>query len=88
MFQRNPPVKVFLADGTLLIDSCWETYRLEHWRTSGAGAVEWSEDGQPIRATYEASGDSLVLRLALVGGESVERYGRAPVPFVCPEMRR
>ena len=45
-----PPgtLRIFLADGTLLMDSCGETYRLAKWRSLGAGRIEWTEDGARI----------------------------------------
>jgi hypothetical protein len=35
---------VFLADGTLLMSSCVETYRLATWRTAGEGRLVVTED--------------------------------------------
>jgi hypothetical protein len=83
-------MRIFLADGTLVMDSCWETYRLAKWRALPDNAVAWDEDGMEIQAhVVEASETALVLRLALVGGETVEeRYQEAEVPYVCPDMRR
>ncbi len=87
-----PPgtIRVFLADGTLLMDSCFETYRIARWTRVDAGTISWNEDGAEIRATVaEATDDALVLRLALVGGETrEERYRTATVPFTCPDMPR
>ena len=80
---------VFLADGTLLQDSCFETYRLSRWSSVGDGRLRWDEDGLEIRATIEnAAADSLVLRLHLVGGDERRRFVRAPVPYVCPDLPR
>ncbi|HKH46489.1 MAG TPA: hypothetical protein VKM72_17645 [Thermoanaerobaculia bacterium] len=82
-------MRVFLADGTLVMDSCWETYRLAKWRTLPDGAIAWEEDGAEIQAhVVEASETVLVLRLALVGGPTEERYRKAEVPYVCPDMPR
>jgi hypothetical protein len=83
-------MKIFLADGTLLMDSCFETYRVARWQRVDANTVSWSEDGAEIRATVaEASDDALVLQLALAGGETrEERYRKATVPFTCPDMPR
>jgi hypothetical protein len=81
--------RVFLGDGTLIMDSCWETYRLAPWRALGDSAVSWTEDGATIRAGVTLSGpDRLTLRLALTGGTEEEHYRRTSAPFVCPEMRR
>jgi hypothetical protein len=83
-------MRIFLSDGTLVMDSCWETYRLAKWRALPDNAVAWDEDGMEIQArVVEASETALVLRLALVGGETVEeRYRKAEMPYVCPDMRR
>jgi hypothetical protein len=80
---------IFLADGTLLQDSCFETHRLSRWTSVGDATVRWEEDGAEIRATIErATDDDLVLRLHLVGGEEERRFVRAPVPDVCPDLPR
>jgi len=82
-------MRVFLSDGTLVMDSCWETYRLAKWRALPDGAVAWEEDGAEIQArVVEASETVLVLRLELVGGATEERYRKAEVPYVCPDMPR
>jgi hypothetical protein len=80
---------IFLSDGTLLQDSCFETHRLSRWTSVGDGTVRWDEDGAEIRATIErATDDSLVLRLHLVGGDEERRFVRAPAPDVCPDLPR
>ena len=82
-------LRVFLSDGTLIQDSCWEVYRLSSWRQEEAGRIVWSEDGQEIRAEVtEASDQLLRLRLDLVDGPHEESYRPAEVPYVCPEMAR
>ena len=83
-------LRMFLSDGTLVMDSCWETYRLARWRALPDGAVVWEEDGAEIQAQVaEASETALVLRLALVGGGTAEeQYRKAEVPYVCPDMPR
>lgn len=82
-------MRVFLSDGTLVMDSCWETYRLARWRALPDGDVAWEEDRAEIQAhVVEVSETVLVLRLALVGGATEERYRKAEVPYVCPDMPR
>jgi hypothetical protein len=82
-------MRIFLADGTLVMDSCWETYRLARWRMPTASELVWEEDGQEIRAEVESRGEELVLRLHLVDGTiKEERYRPASVPYVCPDMKR
>jgi hypothetical protein len=81
-------MRIFLSDGALLMDSCWEVYRLSRWRRE-AGDIVWTEDGREIRAeVLEASDERLRLRLQLTDGPREEAYRRAEVPFVCPEMAR
>jgi hypothetical protein len=87
----DPPgaMLVFLDDGTLIQDSCWETYRLSEWRKAGDGTVGWSEDGMEITADVVAVDDeALALRLNLVGGAEEQRFKAAETPFVCPDMPR
>lgn len=83
-------IRIFLSDGTLVQDSCWETHRLSEWRMTSDTAVSWNEDGLDIAADIvSVSADSLVLNVQLVGGETLEeRYAAADVPYVCPEMPR
>ena len=77
--------RIFLADGTLVMDSCWETYRLERWTAEADTAVRWQESGHDVRAAIVMlSADSLVLRVA---GER-QPYRAAPVPFLCPDLPR
>ncbi len=80
-------IKIFLSDGTLVQDSCWETHRLSAWQQSGANQVSWNEDGMDIKADIVTlTADELVLSLKLKGGDVEERYAPATVPYVCPDM--
>lgn len=82
-------IKIFLSDGTLVQDSCWETHRLSPWQKTGDAAVSWNEDGMEIKADIVTlSADELVLSLKLIGGDVEERYTPATVPYVCPDMPR
>jgi hypothetical protein len=80
-------IRMFLSDGTLVQDSCWETHRLSEWRMTSETGVSWSEDGVDIAAEIvSVSAERLVLSV-MSGGEAVEeRYAAAEVPFVCPDM--
>lgn len=81
-------MQVFLDDGTLVTDSCWETYRLSAWKYAGTQqAISWNEDGAEIKAEIKSlTASELVLRLDL-GSDSVEqRFTAAKVPYVCPDM--
>ncbi len=83
-------IRVFLSDGTLISDSCWETHRLSPWHMTSDTALSWNEDGVDIAADIvSVSATQLVLNLALMGGERLEeRYTAADVPYVCPDMPR
>ena len=80
-------IKIFLSDGTLVQDSCWETHRLSVWQKDGDTAVSWNEGGTDIKADIVTlCADELVLSLKLIGGDVEERYVPATVPYVCPDM--
>lgn len=80
-------IRIFLSDGTLVQDSCWETHRLSSWSMVSDTALRWNEDGMDIDADIVAlSAEDLVLRLNLPGGAVEERYVAASVPYVCPDM--
>ena len=82
-------LRSFLPDGTLIMDSCFETYRLARWRTVLDGVVEWNEDGAEIQAEVEqATPEELELRLKLKTEVKVERYRLAQAPVVCPDVPR
>jgi hypothetical protein len=83
-------MRIFLSDGTLVQDSCWETHRLSPWSMISETSVSWNEDGMDIAADIvSVSAESLVLGVHLVSGETVEeRYAAADVPYVCPDMPR
>ena len=83
------PMQIFLEDGTLVSDSCWETYRLSKWQQVSDTAISWDEDGMTINADIASlTPTELVLKLNL-GAEVVEqRYVVADVPYVCPDMER
>ena len=81
-------LRIFLADGTLVMDSCFETYRLARWETLGGGRVAWQEDTARIEAEVdETTAGELRLRLQLTQEIKEERYRAAMVPFVCPDAR-
>jgi hypothetical protein len=83
------PMQIFLADGTLVSDSCWETYRLSKWQQVSESAISWDEDGMTISADIASVSDSeLVLNLKLGSEMQEQRYVSASVPYVCPEMKR
>jgi hypothetical protein len=80
-------IKIFLSDGTLVQDSCWETHRLSPWQMSDAKSLSWTEDGTEIKADIVTlTANELVLSLKLKGGAVEEHYTPAEVPSVCPPM--
>lgn len=80
-------MKIFLSDGTLVQDSCWETHRLSQWQMTSETGFSWNEDGVDIAAEIvSVSSSDLVLNVRL-GNEAVEeRYTAATAPWVCPDM--
>ncbi len=82
-------LRAFLSDGTLVVTSCVETYRLAPWRWVEGATLVWEEDGQVLRAEVVLVGrDELVLAIDL-GGEPVARTFRAArSPVVCPDLPR
>lgn len=82
------PMQIFLADGTLVSDSCWETYRLSKWQQVSANAISWDEDGMTINADIASvSENELVLNLKLGSDVQEQRFVSASVPYVCPDMK-
>lgn len=81
------PMQIFLGDGTLVTDSCWETYRLSKWQQVSDTAISWDEDGMTINADIaELTESELVLNLKLGSDVQEQRYIIATVPYLCPDM--
>jgi hypothetical protein len=81
-------LRAFVSDGTLVMTSCAETYRLAPWRWVEGGTLVWEEDGENIRADVALVGrDELVLVLDLPDGSVSRRYAAAQSPVVCPDAR-
>jgi hypothetical protein len=80
--------RIFLPDGTLVMDSCGETHRFVRWRVIDDRKIEWQEDGARIQAeiTQDAP-DQLKLRLRPGRELREEHYRVARVPFTCPDVR-
>jgi hypothetical protein len=86
----GPPgeIRIFLADGTLVQDSCGEVYALRKWRRVSAQEIVLLEDVEIPARIVALGGDELRLSLALVDGTRQEvAYRRARVPFICPDRR-
>lgn len=77
---------IFLPDRSLLMDSCFETYRISKWGADGE-RIRWIEDTFPIEATLSMLSEN-ELTLKLVGQDKVQSYVTATVPYVCPDMPR
>jgi hypothetical protein len=75
---------IFLPDRTLVMDSCFETYRLSKWGVAG-DRIRWLEDSIPIEAAVEMPRPhQLILRVA--GQDEAQSFTTATVPYVCPDM--
>ena len=80
-------MKIFLSDGTLVQDSCWETHRLDKWELTSDTGIRWNEDGMDINADIVSLSDAeLVLSLKLGAAAQEEKYVAATVPYLCPDM--
>lgn len=77
-------ILIFLPDRSLLMDSCFETYRISQWGAAG-DRIRWIEDTIPIEATLSMVNDK-ELRLQVAGQDNTQSYVTATVPFVCPDM--
>jgi hypothetical protein len=79
-------ILIFLPDRSLLMDSCFETFRVAQWGAQG-DRIRWVEDTIPIEATLTMpSAEELQLRIA--GQDRVQSYVTASVPYTCPDMPR
>ena len=82
-------LRAFLSDGTLLMTSCVETYRLSPWRWVEGATLVWEEDDRSIRAEVAlAERDEMVLVLDLGGATSTRRFRAVESPVVCPDLPR
>jgi hypothetical protein len=80
-------IMIFLPDNTLLMDSCFETFRVAEWGVISEDTIRWREDAIPIEAQYmQPTKNSL--RLKISGMAAEETYVTASVPYVCPDMPR
>ena len=77
-------IMVFLPDRTLLMDSCFETYRVSKWGVAG-DRIRWLEDTVPIEAEVVTPGkDELTLKIA--GQNREQHYIAITDPYTCPDM--
>ena len=82
-------LRAFLSDGTLIMTSCVETYRLAPWRWVEGAMLVWEEDGRSIRAEVALAERNEMVLVVDLGEESVTRhFRRAELPVVCPDLPR
>ena len=90
--EGRPPGSfyLFLPNGTLVMTSCVETYRLATWRSETTDRLTIVEDtAVGYTADIQAlSGDSLSLRLNLRSEQIDLTFEPARAPFVCPDLPR
>lgn len=76
---------VFVSDGTLVMDSCGETWRMAPWRWVDGGTLVWEEDAATLRAEVAVVGRrELVLVLEPDGMNLTRSYRAAEAPMLCP----
>lgn len=81
-------LRAFLSDGTLLMTSCVETYRLAPWRWVSDARIVWEEDGVNINAeVVVVSDESLGLAIDLADGTTqTHTFKAARSPVVCADL--
>lgn len=81
-------LRSFMTDGTLVMTSCGETYRLAAWRWVDGVRMAWDEDGAILKAeVVVAERDTLVLAIEVGSGTETHKYRHATPPEVCPDRR-
>lgn len=81
-------LRAFLSDGTLVMTSCGEVYRLAPWRWVEGARLVWEEDGRMIRGEVVVAEHRTLVLAVEVGGETVtQSYRAASPPEVCPDLR-
>ena len=74
----------FLSDGTLVMDSCVETWRLAPWRWVEGSTLVWQEDTATLRAEVALVGGGELVLVMDPGGENASRsFAAAQAPVVC-----
>jgi hypothetical protein len=82
-------LRAFLSDGTLVMTSCTETYRLSPWRWVEGATLVWEEDGRVLRAEVAmVERDDMGMVIDIGDGERLtQRFKAAKAPVVCPDLR-
>ena len=76
-------IVIFLPDRTLLMDSCFETFRVSKWGVAG-NHIRWLEDTVPIEAeVITPSPNELTLRIP--GRDRDQTYVAMTDPWTCPD---
>ncbi|HVW91852.1 MAG TPA: hypothetical protein VHB74_04525 [Devosia sp.] len=80
-------VRIFLADGTLVVDDSWETHHLSAWKLTGVDELSWNEDGKAVSARIaQLSDDQLTLVFDRRGKPVEVHYTAAPLGPVCADL--
>lgn len=76
--------RAFLSDGTLIMASCVETYRLAAWRRIDDTKLVWEEGGRLVRAEVAVLGArELALVIETGDGPLSQSFRAAAAPVVC-----
>jgi hypothetical protein len=75
-------IMIFLPDRSLLMDSCFETFRISKWGVAG-DHIRWIEDTIPIEAQVTMLTKN-EMRLEVPG--HAQTFVAASVPYTCPDM--
>lgn len=90
--EGRPPrsIYVFLPDGSLLMTSCVETYRIASWKLDAGKQIEIREDAQTryLAAITELTDSTLKLKLNLISEEIELGFRKAEPQTVCPDLPR
>jgi hypothetical protein len=83
-------LRAFLTDGTLVMTSCTETYRLSPWRWVEGGTLVWEEDGRVLRAEVALVERDVMGMVVDLGNDErlTQRFRAAKAPVVCPDLAR
>ena len=85
--QPRGSIRIFLPNKTLLMDSCFETFRIVEWGMVSEDTIRWREDVVPVEAKFTQPTPA-TLRLKIAGIEEEQTYAVAEVPYLCPDMPR
>ena len=82
-------LRAFLSDGTLVMTSCGEPYRLAPWSWVEDARLVWEEDGAVLRGEVVLAERRTMALAVDVGGETISQSYRVAVPpEVCPDLPR